>query len=989
MTKDLGAAKKSAAKKLIEVALPLDAINGASTREKSIRHGHPSTLHLWWARRPLATARAVLFASLVDDPSAYCATLEEAEVERARLFGVMEDLVQWGPPAEMAKASARAQREIARTLLRECGESLSDEMSDADVSAYVAAHAPAVRDPFAGGGAIPLEAVRLGLETRASDLNPVPVMLNIAMLDLPRRFAEHFPVNPPSRAGIVTGAAFVGARGLSEDVLYYGTRVKERAWEKIGHLYPAAVAGATAALGTTAAETADGVAASGTRMPVIAWIWARTIRCPNPACGVAMPLMRSFVLSRRSGSQAWIEPSVVEDGPERRMAYRVVESAPDKARGATVDRRGATCVGCGTSVKLDHVRAEGQAGRIGADLIAVVAEGPHGRVYLSPTADQREAADTARPEWAPTTALPEQALGFRVQNYGIRTHAQLFTPRQLTAMTTFCDVAREVRGEILRDALAAGLSDDGAPLRSGGTGARAYAEAVSTYLALVVDRLADRLSANASWDVSRDNIRNTFARQAIPMVWDFAEANPFSDSSGNWLGAVRWVAKVVEQLPIGHAVTVAQQDAAAPETPALSSAEQTPGDPAARRPLFSTDPPYYDNVSYADLSDYFYVWLRAGLKDVYPELFATLLTPKAEELVATPFRFGGDQDAAKRYFETGLQKTFFRMREQCDARYPVTVYYAYKQSDSEEADDDGADGTTASTGWETMLSGLIEAGFQVTGTWPVRTELSNRTRGLASNALASSIVLVCRVRPDDAPVTTRRDLLHTLRRELPDALRDLQRTHIAPVDMEQAAIGPAMSIFSRYKAVLEPNGETMTVRAALGVINQLLREVLAQDSAEYDDESRWALTWYRQVGLGEGPYGIAETNFKAKNTSLTHIERHGIALARAGKVRLRARDEVLADDRAQCRSVWMLAQRLAWELPGRGEAEAARTLWQGRALADAARDLTYQLYHIASDKGWTDEAIAYNGLILAWTRLADLAGKLARETGEGQARLDL
>jgi putative DNA methylase len=882
-------------KKLIEVTLPLEAINRESAREKSIRHGHPSTLHLWWARRPLAACRAVLFASIVDDPSSrpdLFPSEAEQEAERQRLFRLIEELVKWESTTN--EAVLEAAREEIRTA--------------------TGGKPPPVLDPFCGGGSIPLEAQRLGLEAHASDLNPVAVLITKALIEIPPKFAGRPPVNPESPERLGHGASWTGAQGLAEDVRYYGRWMRERALERIGHLYPKAT-------------LPDGREAT-----VIAWLWARTVTCPNPACGARMPLVRSFALSTKKGKEWHVQPVV--EGTEVRFEVRQGKDAPD----GTVGRRGARCVVCESTVPLDHVRAEGQAGRMDARLMAIVAEGERGRVYLPPREEHEAIARSAEPQNVPDTDLPAQALGFRVQGYGMRKHRDLFTPRQLVALTTVSDLVGEARERVLADG-----------------GDEAYADAIATYLAFGVDRSADRGSTICSWDAGYVKVRNTFARQAIPMTWDFAEGNPFSGSTGNFDGALEWVAEVVEAAPAAVCAVAHQLDAAA----AIDSVAE---------PMLATDPPYYDNIGYADLADFFYVWLRRSLGRVYPELFSTLLTPKAQELVADSHRFSGDRTQAERFFQDGLGRSFERMRGVHDSDYPLTLFYAFKQAE------DDLDGATASTGWETMLAGLVRAGFSITGTWPMRSELGNRMRNLDSNALASSIVLVCRPRPAEAPIATRRDFIAALKAELPEALRTLQHGSIAPVDLAQAAIGPGMAVFSRYA---KADGQPMSVRSALGLINQALDEILAEQEGDFDPDTRFAVAWFEQRGAQEGPFGEADVLARAKNTSVEGMERAGIIVSRAGKVRLVRRDELdPAWDPATDRrlTVWEVAQHLIRRLDEQGEAGAAELLRRVGGLGEAARELAYRLYAICERKGWAQEALGYNALVASWPEIARLAG---------------
>lgn len=776
-------------KKLIEVALPLDDINAASAREKSIRHGHPSTLHLWWARRPLAAARAVIWSSLVDDPSAHpeeFPTVEEQAAERERLFGILRELVVWENSNNDRVLNA-AKAEIKR--------SMGDDL-------------PPLLDPFAGGGAIPLEAQRLGLKAYAQDLNPVAVTINKAMIEIPPLFAEKTAVNPESRSRANIDS-WTGNNGLAADVKYYGTWMKEEAAQRIGHLYPKV---------KVPAEQGGGEAT------VIAWLWARTVKCPNPACGNEAILVRSFDLSKKKGKEWHVEP-VREDGEVRFVV------APGKAtQDGTVNRRGATCVHCGAPIAFDHIREESREGRMGAKLMAIVAEGQRGRIYIAPDEVQIAAADVPMPDDYPQGKLAYYPGHLNTNVYGLDEFWKLFTSRQLTALTTFSALVGEAQRKAEADAVAAGLADDGVGLADGGTGARAYGEAVGVYLAFVVDKLTDYHSSICSWHASGEKMRNVFGRQAIPMTWDYAEGNPLCSSSGSFDNMLKWVYEDVASLP-GTVLdgTVRQFDAQS--------------DNGMRGILVSTDPPYYDNIGYADLSDFFYVWLRQSLRRTYPKLFSTMLVPKHEELVATPYRENRGKEGARDFFEEGMFSTFKQVNKYAREDVPVTIYYAFKQSETETKNDVES---TASTGWETMLSAIIRAGFSITGTWPMRTEMANRSIASGSNALASSIVLVCRKRPEDAPMGTRRDFVMALKRELGPALDKLRSSNIAPVDLAQSAIGPGIGVYSRYSQVLEADGSPMTVRAALQLINQEVDAYFSDQDGELDRESRFCVDLYTQ-----------------------------------------------------------------------------------------------------------------------------------------------
>ena len=1058
-------------KKLIETALPLDAINAASVREKSIRHGHPSTLHLWWARRPLAAARAVIFSQMVDDPSAHPDRFptEQAQAqERERLFGIIEEIVEW-ENINNEKVLARAREEIRESWRRTCIDNADHpraaELFDPD-------RLPAFHDPFAGGGALPLEAQRLGLEAHASDLNPVAVLINKAMIEIPPRFAGRPPVNPDAQAEFARGARWngKGAQGLAEDVRYYGQWMRDEAEKRIGHLYPK-----IEVTGAMAEDRPDLKRYAGRKLTVIAWLWARTVKSPNPAFAqVDVPLASTFMLSTKKGKEAWVEP-VIEAGGYRftvktgapeasaseagTLGTGVPEAPEAGAPGNGVSETGApgnagilpaqgTKLGRGANFRClmsdvpipgDYIKAEGKAGRMGARLMAIVAEGDRGRVYLAPTPEQEAAARRATPEWKPDVEFFQQALGFRIGNYGMTKWSDLFTPRQLVALATFSDLVQEASARIEHDALgtacpgrtrasrplkehaggtpthldddtpliesgsgarayaeagalgtraASSLEhsaggtpaplDDDTPLVESGSGVRAYAEAVGVFLAFVLSKQADLGNSLCAWEPVAQCPRHLFGRQAIPMVWDFAEGNPIGHSSGAWKVFVNGIAsaltKSFERANGESRGSVMQADAGLQEL----SVDK----------LVSSDPPYYDNVGYADLSDFFYVWLRRALRRIFPDLLATLAVPKAGELVATPYRHRGREEA-ERFFLDGMKEAIGRLAKQTHPIFPITIYYAFKQSEMK------GDGSTISTGWETFLDAVIHSGFTITGTWPMRTENASRLRGMSSNALASSIVLVCRCRPPDTPVTSRRDFLAALRVELPPALADLQKSNIAPVDFAQAAIGPGMAIFTRSARVLEADGSPMPVRSALVEINRTLDETLARQEGDLDPDTRFCVAWYEQYGAGERPYGEAEVLFSAKNTSFEGLQRAGVVVGGKGKVRLRRRDELDPEWNPKTdRRItdWEGAQHLTRSLTaerGGGVAEAARlVLGMGTERADKARALAYRLYSLAERKRWTDEAHAYNVLVTSWPQIRTEAARLAAGVPE-QAGFDL
>ena len=948
-------------KKLIEVALPLDAINAASAREKSIRHGHPSTLHLWWARRPLAAARAVLFAQLVDDPSDLpeeFSTEEEQKKERDRLFEIIEDLVLWENTTNervLEKARDEIRKSWRRTCADNCNHPRAAELFDPE-------KLPAFHDPFAGGGAIPLEAQRLGLESYASDLNPVAVLINKAMIEIPPKFAGRPPVNPERNAGQVDiNAAWKGAAGLAEDVRYYGKWMRDEAERRIGHLYPKVEVTAE-----MAEERPDLKRYVGRNLTVIAWLWARTVRSPNPAfADVKVPLVSTFILSKKSGKEAYVEP-VVEDGGYR---FTVKAGTPPEVakRGTKSGGSGSVflCLMSGVPMPFEYLRSEAKAGGMSARLMAVVAEGDQGRVYLPPTPEHEAVALSAMPEDAPATDLPDRALGFRVQQYGMVKWRNLFTDRQLVALTTFSDLVSEARERICLDAVVADLQDDGVPLREGGTGATAYAEAVSVYLSFILSKQADLGNNLCRWEPRAQCPRNLFGRQAIPMVWDFGEGNPLASSSGSWLvlvdGVVKAFIRAFEKVA-ANACGFAQQNDAGTQ---LISQDK----------IVSIDPPYYDNIGYADLSDFFYVWLRRSLRPVFPNLFATLAVPKAEELVATPYRHDGSKTKAETFFMEGMTRAMQRLAAKSHPIFPTSIYYAFKQSERK------GDAGITSTGWETFLDAAIFAGYSVTGTWPMRTENTTRLVGMSTNALASSIVLACRPRPDNAPMATRREFVDALKEELPVALRTMQAGSIAPVDLAQAAIGPGMAVFSRYARVLDVSGLPLSVRDALSLINQTLEEALAEQEGDFDADTRWAVAWFEQAGFNQGEFGVAETLSKAKNTSVEGMIEAGILHAGGGKVRLLRPDELPDDwdpETDTRRTVWEMVHHLIRVHGQAGEGAAAVLLAKMRADAESARELAYRLYRICEQKNRAQEALGYNALVQSWPEIARLARERPR-----------
>lgn len=891
-------------RKLIEVSLPLEAINRASARENYIYRGNPSAIHKWWSQKPLATARAVLFAQLVDDPSSrpeHFPTEALQRKERDRLHALIERLVTWENMADESLFRA-ARDEIAKS-------------TDGVL--------PTILDPFAGGGTIPLEAQRLGLVGHGSDLNPVAVLIGKALVELPPKFSNRVPVFPGLAESEFRN--WRGAEGLAADVSAYGLWIRDQAARRLANLYPKV--------------NGD---------DPLAWIWFRTVTCPNPACQVEMPLTTKWWLSRRKGRVIYVAPKM-EDDPKarsgRRITYEIRSDAagvPDKDDKGTVGRTGATCVACQSQVDLKYIRAEGVAGRIGQHMVAVVVPGARLRGYIAPSEDQVGAADVARPVSVPNQDIPAQALGFRVHAYGLTTWADLFSNRQLGALDAFCDLVMEARLRVIADG-----------------GDEEYGDAVATYLAFVISKIADYLNSLSAWYPQEDRPTHLFTSQAVPMIWDYAELNPLSDIGGAWERSVKIVSDSLAGIPAAGSGVSIQADAHRVD---------------AAGKVISTDPPYYDSIGYSDLSDFFYVWLRRTLRDIYPDVLGTVLVPKAEELVANQFRHGGSQ-GAKEFFEDGFGAVFARLRAEASADYPMTVYYAYKQSTTDIAG-------SVSSGWETLLEGMIRAGWEITSTWPMRSERSGRIISVGTNALASSIVLSLRPRPQGGPTTDRRGLIAALEAELPGALRRLEQGQVAPVDLPQAAIGPGMAVFSRYSSVLEQDGKKMTVRSALARINEILDQVLNEQEGDFDTTTRFAIAWYRQHGYAVGKFGDADNLARARNTSVDLLDRDGILTSRAGNVQLLKAAGLPADydvttDRHT--STWEALHHLVRVLEKDGIAPAGEFLQaalarpDGAVDADLVKELAHLLFRIAERNGATKDALSFNALVSSWPEIMDVA----------------
>jgi putative DNA methylase len=971
-------------RKLIEVALPLDAINVACAREKSIRHGHPSTLHLWWARRPLAAARAVIFAQLVNDPGyqqgggfKYGKNKKEAAIERKRLFKIIEDLVLWENTTN-EEVLERARAEIRRSW-REVCELNKDHPQAAEL--FNPDKLPALHDPFAGGGAIPLEAQRLGLEVYASDLNPVAVLINKAMVEIPPKFAGRRPLSLIHNRGgankkeLDLQREWLGTAGLAEDVRYYGAWMREEAQKRIGHLYPPVEVTAE-----MAEERHDLKPLIGQKFTVIAWLWARTVKSPNPAFShVDVPLASTFILCSKAGKEAYAQPII--DGDKYRFIVKCIagknfnsDEFSKAARGTKTGKaQDFFCLLSGSPISRGDIRDLGKAQKLGLRLLAIVVEGPKGRLYLPPVSLHEETAISTEGDSSVAEArntflsgsTPTRAMitGGVCSAYGLVTWGHLFTSRQLLALMTFCDLVGEVRDKIRNELLAAGRPDDGVGLEAGGTGAAAYAEAVSVYLGFAVSRLTNRCATTLVWNRIGEKIEQVFARQAIPMTWDFPEVNVFSDSTGGWSGSIEWIPLVLENLspgPVGHAF---QQDA---QTQNLSFQK-----------LVSTDPPYYDNISYAELSDFFYSWLRRSLRPVFPSLLATITVPKKEELIASGFRHGG-KEKAEQFFLDGMTKALSSVALQCHPCAPITIYYAFKQSET------NPNSGTSSPGWESFLQALHRAGLQLSATWPMRTERDFGVK-TGSNVLASSIILACRQRPMDAPTVSRREFQRELNTLLPEALDEMtkgsgeERSPVAPVDLSQAIIGPGMAVFSKYAAVLEADGSPMSVRTALQLINRFLAE------DDFDQDTQFCLHWFEQHNWSEGVFGEADVLARAKGTSVEGVKEAGVIQAGAGKVRLLKWAEYPTDwnPRTDARlPIWEALHQIIRAFHQGGDSASGALLSAIGGKAEAVRQLAYRLYTLCERLGQAEDARAYNEVITSWGGIETAAASIPKPAAQ-------
>jgi putative DNA methylase len=936
-------------RKLIEVALPLDAINAAAKREGFIYRGNPSAIHKWWAQRPLAAARAVLFAQLVNDPEDYWRLQNEGKAPnqqvrgnwtraRARLFKIIEKLVVWENLNNLDVL-----KEARECILESWRQTCQLNAGNPKDNTVFKENAPlTLWDPFAGGGSIPLEAQRLGLKAIATDLNPVAVIINKALIDIPPRFYGTSAVNASAKDQIRTWSQ---TEGLSDDIVYYGAEVKKRTAALIGALYPKILV-----TKDLTKNRPDLVGLVGQKLQVITWLWCRTVRSPSPAFNsVQVPLAGSFAVSTKATRPVFVDPVLNKNG----YSFQIKLGVPpaDSAKGTSFGKqKGFKCLMSGVPIGYDYIRKEAIAGRMGQRLMAIVADGPNGRVYISPTEEHEKIALSARPTWAPELDLPEQALGFRVQLYGMKKYRDIYTERQLCALTSISDIINEVQGSIQADAVAAGLPNDNVSLKKGGRGAKAYAESVCVYLAFAMDKMAEYGCTIVPWYAKEDRPKGLFARQAIPMVWDFAEVNPLCDIGGSYEASIKIVS--------GGLIGCSSQ---ASSGVVLQAAAQGTSHPPVTNCVISTDPPYYDNIGYADLSDFFYVWMRRTLRGIFPDELATTATPKNEELVASPFRHKS-KDSAELFFLSGMTAVMRRLSDCSHPAYPLTIYYAFKQSETDSEE-------TSSTGWETFLQAVVDSGLSISGTWPMRTERAERSVGQGTNSLASSIILVCRPRASDASSISRREFVRLLNQELPLALDAMTRkdeglhSPVAPVDLSQAIIGPGMAIFTRFSAVLDADGGHMRVQTALQLINRFLAE------DDFDHDTQFCLAWFQQYGWTEGKFGEADVLARSKGTSVDGCKQAGVVESGHGIVRILKPTEypsVWNPKTDRRLPVWEALHQMIRAFRSGGESEAGRILAAVTGKAEAIRQLAYRLYTLCERSGWAEDARAYNELVTSW-----------------------
>jgi putative DNA methylase len=875
-------------RKLIEVALPLDEINAACKADKDRKTGTIRNLHKWFAPMPLPAWRALLFATLIDAPG--------NEADRAQLLDIIKRLVKHG-----ADLPDNADLAEATQVLSEAwnGET------------------PVVMDPFCGGGSTLVEAQRLGIQSLGSDLNPVPALVSRTLTELLP--AQHGlpPTHPPeSHTQALFGHSSVAQdyEGLAEDFRYYATGVLDKVRETTKENYPLRQG----------------------ENPV-AWIWARTARCVNPACGIRTVLVTTWWLSKKPGDLAWIEHTVADGQVHLRVVGNQASGSPPEPPKAP---RGTTfqCLACGSLVSDSQLIEQGRRGEIGYRLLAVAATVDGRRVYRDPLPGEESTALAVRiPDDLPNVAQSDDTRSFSGPRYGFPNFTDLFMPRQLATLSAFADETARLYATLLM----------------GGTN-EARATAIVTLLGLAVGQLALVGSTETRWRLrvaAHAKAEGAFSRNDLRLNWDFAETYFASASVGDWLETVNSMIRAFEYAAHGVG-KVLKADARVAR--------------ADRPALVATDPPYFDAIDYADLSDFFYIWHRRALRGIHPDLYSTVATPKSGELIASARRHHNDKDAAREYFVEGFTQTFGNLSRSLHPDLPLVVVYASKEQRAGDEE----------TRWSAILTAILAAGLEVTSTWPIHGTGSSRMIGIGANAVASYIVMTCRPRPSGAGATSLNEFARTLRRELGPAVRDLQSSSILPIDLAQAAMGPGMQIFSRYREILDQNGRRVPVEQALRLINQALSEILDEQEGELDPESRFAVRWWEQHHWEPGPFGDADKAARPLGIAVEDVVAAQIAAADVGTVRLAGRGSLNRDWQPAADSrptAWEAVHHLADRLiDGGGELDAARLMADLGDFRDSAMALVYRLHDIAARRGWTDDQERYNALIHSWADLVKL-----------------
>ena len=755
-------------KKLIETAIPVSKINTETEREKTARNGMPSNVHIWWTRDSMAAARTSIFESLIDDPAEHpelFPSQDEQDTERERLLRIAESL------SEIESADRKDILEIA---LKEIQRNASGQL-------------PTVFDPFVGGGTIPVEAHRLGLRSSSSDLNAVASMITTVVSDIPSRFSDTVTVHP--RTEMTLDIALPGAAGFADDVRYYGKKLQEKAFQKVGTLYPKVI---------------DPV--SKKELEVSAWIWARTVKCPNPSCGCNIPLSSSYDLAKKKGSEAWVEP-VAEDG---RISFKMHRepNTGGKLKPKVAQTAVFKCPACGEITPDAYVKECGIKQNIDSQLIAVVADNGKKRLYLEATTEQEKAAQVNAPKNVPHGDLPNFPKRFSPPSFGLTDYADLFTNRQLVYITSMMDLAKEMQSDIEKDALGKGFADDGITFADGGCGALAYAEAVRIVLIITISKLLDRCSNICSWSTSSGgSLRNVFSRAAMPMIWDYAEGNPFASAGGSFANALSRTCDALALLPAGVDGITKVADAGMPNN--------------VKDAMIVTTLPYYDRASYSDLSDFFYVWMKYGLEDLYPTYFSGVTSPKREDMTAFSHRYGGDKKKADMIYGERLAVAMKNLYVSATADYPSLIGFIYKgnkSSDNEELSE-----------WEYFIDAVCNAGFSVTASWPLGRKYEDSIE--LAEIRGIPIIVILRKKSDDMVQVTRRSFVTAVKREVPLLIENISKK-VRVEDLRSSVIGPALNIYTRYKQVLDADGSYMKPHMASRIIEQ---EIDMYIPAYYED----------------------------------------------------------------------------------------------------------------------------------------------------------